>query len=65
MRDSTIVTEDEYNEAVDANRGWCPACQEFTRPETELDAEDLDCPLCDGQNVVGAEAALSLYLIEL
>lgn len=60
-----IVDEAEYAEAVDCCLGWCPGCAEFTRESTEPDADDYDCPKCNGRSVVGAENALLSGMIEL
>mgnify|MGYP001618286786 CR=1 FL=1 len=57
---ATIITEDTYLDATDSYQGWCRACQEFTRDETEPDAEGYDCPACDRRTVCGAEQALLL-----
>jgi len=54
------VTEAEYLEAVEDYMGWCPFCMDFTRPQTEPDAENYDCPECKQNCVMGAEQALLL-----
>lgn len=54
------VTEAEYLEATEGYMGWCPFCLEFTRPQTEPDAEGYDCPECKQNCVMGAEQALLL-----
>lgn len=59
------VDESDLSEAIDGNMGWCPTCKEFTRECTEPDAEDYDCPVCDGNEVVGAEQALINGLITI
>lgn len=58
------VSMDEYNEASEAYIGWCPHCSDFTRDCTEPDAEEYDCPICENHDVVGAEQAVILGLIE-
>lgn len=60
-----IVAMVEYEEARECYVGWCPTCEDFTRPMTEPDAHDYDCPVCDGHGVVGAEDALMEGLIEI
>ncbi len=58
------VSESDYLDATDNYRGWCPECQEFTRDNTEPDAEEYDCPECGGNSVMGAKQALLLgYII--
>jgi len=60
-----MVQEDEYVYACDSYLGWCQDCRAFTRESTEPDARHYDCPVCNGRNVMGAEDALALGLIEL
>jgi len=57
------MTETEYLDACDTFQGWCTFCKEFTRDQTEPDAEDYDCPVCEQNTVVGAEQALLLGII--
>ena len=52
------VRKDDYLEATSSYMGWCPICASFTRSCTEPDAEDYDCPDCDGKDVCGAENAM-------
>jgi len=52
------ITSQAYDSAVKQRDGWCTECQEFTAPNTPLDAEDLKCPRCELQTVLGAEMAL-------
>lgn len=60
-----VISEEEYLEATDCYSGWCTECQEFTRDETEPDAENYLCPQCETNSVVGAENALIMGLIEI
>jgi Zn finger protein HypA/HybF involved in hydrogenase expression len=60
-----MIHEADYAEATDSYQGWCRHCKEFTRENTEPDAENYDCPVCEKKSVVGAEQALLLGLIEL
>lgn len=53
-----MITEEEYHDAVEQSQGWCKKCKEFTRDETEPDAQDYNCPKCEENTVVGAEDAL-------
>jgi hypothetical protein len=59
------VDESEYIEATENYTGWCPVCEEFTRDDTEPDAEDYRCPSCDERHVMGAKFALICGLIEI
>ena len=54
------ITEEMYQMAVESNSGWCTACGEFTRDNTEPDAEEYNCPQCEENTVMGAEQALLL-----
>ena len=63
--DTIKVNTEDYLDATDSYMGWCPTCKAFTRDATEPDAEEYDCPVCDGREVVGAEQALLLGLIEV
>lgn len=56
------ITEARYTEATDGYEGWCTVCRDFTRDQTEPDAHDYDCPVCDNKTVVGAEDALIMGL---
>ena len=58
------ISEESYHEAVEASQGWCTSCNEFTRDETEPDAEEYDCPKCEQNTVVGAENALMMGLFD-
>lgn len=62
VRVLTKVTMEEYLEARENYQGWCTTCQEFTRDETEPDAEGYECPKCEQNTVVGAEDALMMEL---
>jgi predicted RNA-binding Zn-ribbon protein involved in translation (DUF1610 family) len=59
------VTEEDYMEMTESYMGFCPDCGDFTRDTTEPDAENYDCPDCEKNNVVGAEQALLLGLIDI
>ena len=63
-REPVLVSPSDYHDAVESYTGYCPDCQRFTRETTEPDAEDYDCPVCDGRRVVGAEQALLIGMIE-
>lgn len=54
----TTVTEEQYQDAVDNDMGWCTICKDFTRECTEPDAENYDCPNCQSHSVIGAELAM-------
>lgn len=54
-------TESLYLEMRESYQGWCNDCQEVTRDNTEPDAEEYDCPVCENDSsVVGAD----VFLIE-
>lgn len=61
---TTIVLQEEYEEACEGDIGFCPDCKAFTRDMTEPDAEDYCCEICDNHNVVGAQQALILDWID-
>lgn len=52
-------------DAMQKYEGFCQDCREFTRPQTEPDAEGYDCPQCDGHNVIGAEQGNILGVFDL
>jgi hypothetical protein len=58
-----VVDMDEYEDAVENYIGFCPDCGEFSRENTEPDAEHYHCDLCENINVLGAEQALIIGLI--
>ena len=59
----TKITESRYSEARSTYEGWCVECLEFTRSQTEPDAEDYDCPQCEENTVIGADNLL--YMDEI
>jgi len=61
----TQVSEIEYREATYNYVGFCPDCAEFTRDGTEPDAEGYDCPSCGGSNVLGAEQAMIMGMLDI
>lgn len=54
----SVINEIDYVEANESYTGWCTVCKEFTRSNTEPDAEEYDCPKCSQKTVMGAEQAL-------
>lgn len=52
------ISMSQYLAASNGYQGWCPDCQDFTRDETEPDADGYECPCCEGNHVMGAENAL-------
>lgn len=58
MKTVPVVTEEDLAKAMRDYIGWCPTCGEFTRDCTEPDATGYDCPVCEGNDVCGAEQAL-------
>jgi hypothetical protein len=54
------IEKSEFEEARDLFMGWCTTCEAFTREQTEPDAEGYDCPVCEGNTVIGAEDALMM-----
>lgn len=59
-----MISSDDYEDACANDMGWCPHCKEFTRAQTEPDAEGYDCDQCEKHDVVGAENALIMGMIE-
>jgi hypothetical protein len=60
------ISKDRYLEARNGFEGWCDTCGDFTRGETEDDAEGYDCPQCESPDTVcGAGQALLLGLIDI
>ena len=54
-----MIKVEVYKNACNNYMGWCVVCQDFTRPNTEPDARDYNCPVCkDTTSVSGAEEAL-------
>ena len=58
MRHIEQLDESDVVDAMENHVGWCTFCHDFTRPYTEPDAEDYDCPECGHNTVMGAENAL-------
>lgn len=60
------MNEHEYEGYVDANDGYCTACDAVTRDGmTEPDAEGYPCDECGGDTCMGIEQALVCGLIEI
>ncbi len=64
-KEPTIVKMADYLDATENYVGWCTVCKEFTRDQTEPDAEDYDCPGCEQNTVMGAEQAMVCMEIEV
>lgn len=59
------MTEDEIQDAVCDNAGFCTACKAITSPGgVEGDAENYPCPKCHKRTVMGIEVALILGHIQ-
>jgi predicted RNA-binding Zn-ribbon protein involved in translation (DUF1610 family) len=54
----TKVSYEDFLRADSDYIGWCTTCKDFTREETEPDAECYDCPECGEDTVMGTENAL-------
>jgi Zn finger protein HypA/HybF involved in hydrogenase expression len=52
------VSTTTFRDAMEEGVGWCTVCEDFTRRETESDAEGYDCPVCKNNTVSGAELSL-------
>ena len=61
----SLVHIDDYEDAVERYLGWCTSCKDFTREQTEPDAEEYLCPICDEDTVFGAENAYIDGLFEI
>ena len=46
--------EATFHEMEDQSMGWCTICKDWTRFQTEPDAEGYDCPDCERNTVIGA-----------
>ncbi len=62
---ATTITEADYREREDLFEGYCTSCKDWTRDQTEADAEGYDCPECGEHTVVGAMTALFEGLLEV
>jgi hypothetical protein len=62
LLETPTVSESRYQQAVDLYLGWCCSCHDFTREQTEPDAEEFDCPSCTTYSVFGAEQALVMEM---
>lgn len=53
------LSMEQYQQHVDSMDGFCVECDDFTRQgETELDAEEYECPQCEQNTCKGAEMAM-------
>ena len=59
-----VLTEEEFQEAVDGYEGICKECGE-RRSGCEPDAEDYECESCGANAVQGIENALICGTIDI
>ena len=60
-----VIRDDEYQDALDNDGGWCTNCKDFTHDGCEPDAEEYRCPECENDTVYGVENALLMGLFEI
>jgi len=60
-----VMTSDAYYAGTEEYAGYCTACNEITRSETEPDAEGYPCPACGQRTVMGLEQAMLMEHIEI
>ena len=60
-----LISEERYHEACNSYEGYCTRCKDFTRFETEPDAEGYECPDCEENTVMGTEQALLMGLLDI
>jgi len=65
VKGKKMVTLADYTEATDLYQGFCTTCEDFTREQTEPDACNYDCPICENETVYGAEEALMMGFFDL
>jgi Zn finger protein HypA/HybF involved in hydrogenase expression len=58
------ITESRYFEASENYEGYCTTCDYFTKDQTEPDAKNYKCPVCNEMTVIGAENAMIMGYIE-
>ena len=61
----TILSEEEYKEALNSKRGFCTSCNAVTTDDVQQDAEEFDCTQCHEGNVMGMAIALMMGKIEV
>lgn len=55
------MTTEEYHMYCDEFAGYCPECDDMTREcDTEPDATEYECPVCEKNTCMGVEEALML-----
>jgi hypothetical protein len=60
------LTSEEYREHCNDYDGYCVECDEVTRfGDTEPDAEEYECPECEGYTCMGMENALMFGGLEI
>jgi hypothetical protein len=52
------ISQDEFDDAIENDLGWCSVCKEFTNAGVEPDAHEYECITCGDATVYGAEEAL-------
>jgi Zn finger protein HypA/HybF involved in hydrogenase expression len=60
MSTSKEFNADEWLAHANAYEGYCTKCKDWTREQTEPDAEGYDCPECKQLTVVGSDVYLLL-----
>ncbi len=51
-------TLDRLETAQSEDEGFCLNCEDWTRLQTEPDAEGYDCPTCEQRQVIGSLGVL-------
>lgn len=59
------VSEEDYDEARYAGKGWCPSCADFTTSGVPPKACGVSCASCLDDGVSGARHALSAGFIQV
>lgn len=60
-----VISETDFNEALDCHYGWCESCHRIAGECVEPDAEGYKCDRCGAMAVTGIEMAVVAGTIEV
>lgn len=59
------ITDEDYDEAVADNQGFCSNCEAVVSENVEPDSYSIECPECGEEKMMGVEHALIMGEIEI
>lgn len=59
------LTEEQYEEAVENDAGYCTECQDLRGSDVDPETDGDECPECHNDTLIGLDQALSRSEIEI